>query len=156
MTGNEQGLFEPARAITREEFVKLLLMAIGESVSPDAENVFDDVSESDWFAPYVNTAYKLGLVTGISDTAFGIGRSITRQDMAVMIKRAADYKGISLEKKQDNTLKDMDAVSDYAKESVVALAGASVISGDENAVFNPMGTALREQAAAVICRLQSE
>ena len=102
----------------------------------------------------MNTAHQLGLVNGMPDGTFGIGQEITRQDMAVLAKRAADLKGIVLEQKEARKLADMEQVSGYAKERVQALADAAIISGDENGVFNPMGSALREQAAKIICLLR--
>ena len=154
LTGGGDGYFEPARPILREEYLKLLLLAMDVAAEPAQESVFADVRPDDWFAGYVNTAHQLGLVNGMPDGTFGIGQEITRQDMAVLAKRAADLKGIVLEQKEARKLADMEQVSGYAKESVQALADAAIISGDENGVFNPMGSALREQAAKIICLLR--
>lgn len=152
LTGD--GYFEPARPILREEYLKFLLLAMDIAAEPAQESVFADVRPDDWFAGYVNTAHQLGLVNGMPDGTFGIGQEITRQDMAVLAKRAADLKGIVLEQKEARQLADMEQVSGYAKESVQALADAAIISGDENGAFNPMGSALREQVAKIICLLR--
>ncbi len=50
----------------------------------EAENTFADVGD-EWYKEYVLKAKNLGIVNGVSDTEFGIGSNITRQDMAVMI-----------------------------------------------------------------------
>ena len=156
IAGNGSGFFEPTRFVTREEFLKLLLLAIDEDIIKDAENVFSDVEPYDWFADYINTAYKMGLVNGMPDGSFGVGNEITRQDMAVLVMRAVEYKGIVLETEEKKNLTDIDNVSNYAKESVQNLANAAIISGDENAIFNPTGFASREEAAKIICLIYSE
>ena len=61
---------------------------------------FDDVSESDWFYPYVNTSVQIGLVNGLSDAEFGADDCITREQMAVICMRAIDKLGLSHRRKK--------------------------------------------------------
>ncbi len=153
MEGDGKGNFDPKRPIKREEFLKILLLALDVEIEENGDSVFSDVNSSDWYAPFVNTAYKLGLTNGMGDGSFGVGQTISRQDMAVLANRVAALKGVELTAKGEKKITDIDSVSDYAKESVQILANAGIISGDEYAIFNPEGNALREQAAKIICMM---
>lgn len=153
MEGDGNGNFDPKRPILREEFLKTLLLALGVEIKTDGETAFEDVDSNAWYAPYVDTAYELGISNGMGDGSFGIGQTISRQDMAVLACRVAQLKGIDITSISNKSLTDINSVSAYAKDSVQTLANAGIISGDEYSIFNPEGNALREQAAKIICML---
>ena len=88
VSGDDTGKFNPNDNITREQFLKMLVEAAGIETD-EAENTFADVKDA-WYKPYVLKAKNFGIVNGISDTEFGIGSNITRQDMAVMITRTIE------------------------------------------------------------------
>ena len=153
MEGDGNGKFDPKRAIRREEFLKILLLALNVEINEESESNFKDVDSNAWYAPFVNTAYALEISNGMGDGTFGIGQTISRQDMAVLACRVAQMKGITITSESFKILTDINSVSAYAKESVQLLANAGIISGDEYSIFNPQGNALREQAAKIICML---
>ncbi len=146
--GNK-GFFEPERSITRAEFIKMMVLALGlEETDNDAR--FDDVSDEDWYSGYVKTACAHGLVQGY-DGHFGANDYITREDMCVIVHRGSEGTG-----KTKNSIDFDDAaeISDYARDSVAALCSAGIVNG-ENGSFNPKAPAAREQAAKLvssICR----
>ena len=84
----EDGKFRPDDLVTREEFVKLLLLGMGADGELGTSS-FSDLRLDAWYAPYVVAAEKLGLVSGNGEGQFGVGQPITRQDMAVLCSRAA-------------------------------------------------------------------
>lgn len=143
--------FAPGRNITRAEFVTLLMRGF-DLIDEDAECSFTDVNAgSDWCYNAVASAYKLGIVNGISDTTFGASANISRQDMAVMIMRLLDNQGINLVKVKDyETFADEASISDYAKDSITALYEAGIIDGVGDNKFAPTGTANRAAAAKVL------
>ncbi len=143
--------YEPERNITREEFVKLAVCAFG-IYNSELKADFEDTDADEWYSPYIASAKKEGLVSGISDTEFGIGRNITRQDMAVIIYNGLNKKGHTF---KDNKVQfDDDAsVDEYAKAAVSALAAEQIISGMGNGCFNPKDNATRAQAAQMIYAL---
>lgn len=150
ISGDENGNFRPNSSIIREEFVKMVVVAFGVK---EAENnfVFLDVFDSDWYFEYVGAAYEAGIVHGISEDFFGIKKQISRQDAAVILKRAADYAGIEpKDVKEYNGFYDENEISDYAKESVTALYKSGVISGMPDGSFKPASTCTRAQAAKMI------
>ena len=98
----------------------------------------------------VRAAKELGIVSGVSETEFGVGMRITREDMAVMIARTAEKKGIALSYGTPVEFADASDISSYAVDSVARLSAADVLSGDENGLFTPRGMATRAQAAKII------
>ncbi len=147
--GYDDGSFGVDNNVTREEFVKMLLGAFGEETT-EAESIFIDVDASAWYAPYVNTAAAMGVVSGIEDDVFGTGMKITRQDMSVLIARFLEKKGFTLDGSNAAEFSDDSDISDYAVDGVYALKSAGLISGMDNNRFAPMESATRAQTAKIL------
>jgi len=146
------GKFMPENDITREEFVKLLVLAAG--IETDGEVSFEDVSKDAWHYKYIAAAKNSGIVNGVSEQLFGTGTKITRQDMTVMIYNACKTVGKTFENaSQELGFADADIISDYAKEAVKQLCEAGIIKGRDNNMFAPVGNATRAEAAEIICRM---
>lgn len=143
--------FDPEGKITRGQFVKILAYASGDDLSAySGDSVFADAN-AHWSKANINWAYTNKIVYGKSDTQFAPDANITRQEMAVMIKRYADYKGITLP--QTNapiTFTDEAEIAAWAKEAVSAMQQANIISGFPDGTFAPQGNATRAQAAKMI------
>lgn len=137
-------LFRPEDFITRAEFVKLAVTAFN-ITSEGKQCTFSDVSETDWFYPYVAAAENSGIVKGDA-SFFNPQQNITREDICVILYRI--IKDTQSAEKSD--FADMESVSDYAYEAVAKLAGMSVISGNENGEFQPKSYATRAQTAKMI------
>ncbi len=152
----EDGRFRPNDAVTREEYVKLLMEAFGLKAEGKA-NPFADEAEGAWYTPYLAAARQIGLVNGYEDGRFGVGEQITRQDMATMAYRAIGLVGKTLTATAKETaFSDVDAISDYAREAVTVLQRAGIISGMTDGSFAPEETASRAQAAKIIAGLQAK
>lgn len=137
--------FNPLNNIKREEFVKMLVIALG-IYDETAQADFGDVAENAWYNSYVASAQKAGIVKGDDSGNFGSGNEITRQDMAVMIKRAAK---LSAETSEDVFADDSD-ISDYAKDAVYIMRALGIINGVGDNNFAPKMPANRAQAAKII------
>ena len=151
INGKGEYKFAPEDDVTREEFVKIILNAF--KLSPETEKAaaFEDVEAGAWYEQYVKDAYSLGIINGYSETLFGVGEKITREDMAVIIKRAAALADIAfVEPTEVNPFDDDAEISDYAKDSVYTLKNAGVINGLGNGMFGPKQCATRAQAAVMI------
>ena len=151
LSGDGNGKFRPNDNITREEFTKLVVMAFG---IPSAKNKagFDDVAEENWAKDYINAAYENGIVNGISESKFGFGTNISRQDMALMVLRAAEKMGRTFET-GEITSTDASDIADYAKEAVGKMMKAGIINGFGDNTFLPNANATRAQAAKIIYAL---
>ena len=100
----------------------------------------------------IASAKKAGIVTGVSETEFGLGRNITRQDMAVILYKGAMKKGYTFGKTElDFT--DSSLISAYAFDAVGALASRKIINGMGDGSFAPLEYATRAQAAKMIYSL---
>ncbi len=150
VNGVSDNIYEPGRNVKREEFVKMLVKALGEETD-SVSVVFTDIPEGHWCATYVSKGAEMKLVMGLPDGSFGAGNDITREDMAVILLRAMQRSGCEF---FDSGIDfaDEDAISDYAKEAVAKLSGAGIINGVGNGRFVPMAPATRAEAAVMLSR----
>ena len=146
----EDNKFRPNDNITREEFVKLAALAFG--IDAEGEKTgFSDVTSGDWSYEYIYNAKNAGIINGLGDGRFGKKEYLSRQDMAVMLKRCCDYKGIALNTEgKEIVFSDNGNFSDYAVEAISALTKAGVINGMEDGSFRPLEKCTRAQCAKVI------
>lgn len=156
VSGTGEGLYAPGRAVTRAEFLQLLLNALDlQDASATAD--FGDVAPGAWYYGAVAAGAKLGIAQGRGDGTFGAGDSITREDMAVMLARAIALQGRTVTAGTDGSagpvFADRAAVSGYAQDAVDALARAGLINGFADGTFAPQAQATRAQAATVIYKL---
>ena len=150
ISGYGENTFQPERNITREEFVKILVSVFGFD-KKDSHVEFKDVISDEWYAEFVSIAVANGIVSGISETEFGTGQYITRQDMAVMIRRSADALSKKLETASEFVVfSDDEYISDYAKEDVYFIQQAGIISGKGNGIFAPHDFANRAEAVKML------
>lgn len=150
INGTSDKNFEPHKNVKRDEFAKILAKAFKIDLVSEKQ-YFDDVSPNDWCYDYVNSLYISGVVNGISDRLFGKEEDITRQDICVMICRIVDVvKGDINQVKEKSEFTDGFLISDYAKESVLKMQIAGILSGYEDGTFNPMGKATRVEAAKLV------
>ncbi|MDY3928059.1 MAG: S-layer homology domain-containing protein [Clostridia bacterium] len=147
--GKEKNAFMPNDNITREEFLKIVVMAFG--LKGDTEIKFEDVKEDAWYTPYVKTAVANKIINGVTDTQFGVGMNITRQDMATILGRIIDDIGVQLETVHDTvSFADQDEIAEYAGNYMLVLAKKGVISGMGENKISPKENTTRAQAAKVI------
>lgn len=149
--GNDDGTFGPNNNIKREAFVKMLITAMGISVS-NYETPFKDTKAVAWYYGYVATAVNEGIVNGIEDDFFGVGYNITRQDICVLIHRAFFRAATA----QDADCNDFAEVSDYAKTAVSVMYSKGILNGDDFGNFNPKKPASRAEVSAIFSRLLSK
>lgn len=134
--------FDPQGTVTREQFVKMLCVALG--LTEEAEIAFADVAGDDWSAPYIKKAVKAGLISGVDENTFGYGVGISRQDIAVILHRTIkDTTGTA-------QFADNGEIADYAKDAVGALSGLKILNGFEDGSFKPNASCTRAQAAVII------
>lgn len=152
ISGTGNGNFEPDGLLTREAFVKMLVLATG-FYDENAKCDFSDVPENAWYYSYIASAVNSGLVSGISDTEFGVGRNISRQDMAVLCGRYIKNNKAPEKVREKIRFGDEWQISDYAVEAVYELYQTGIINGMGDNNFNPLGTATRAQGAVIIYNL---
>ena len=149
IAGRTKDIFAPGENVLREEFTKMVVVAF--DLKETADISFDDVKNDDWFKPYLEKAVKAEIVTGEGDS-FGAGKTITRQDMAVIIYRALKYAGKELPTGEAEVFEDYGDIAPYAVEAVAALYKAGIIKGKDNGKFEPEAFATRAETAVIIAR----
>ncbi len=147
INGVDADHFEPDRFVTREEFAKMIACAFG--INGGAAS-FDDVDGAQWYAPFVAALFSNGIVNGISETSFGVGSGISRQDAAVILDRTAAHMGKTLEYDVSALNTFGDYIAPYARDSVLRLYQSGIVSGVSEKVFDAEGTLTRAQAAKLI------
>lgn len=148
--------FVPNEKVTRAEFTKMIVKALGiEDVN--ASESFTDVDNLDWHKAAVATAVKYGIVNGRTDDKFEPNATITRAEMATIASRALtiakDYAAVS---DVDAALKafiDAAAINESLKAGVALAAKEGIVIGEAGGQFNPNSDSTRAQAAVVIYRL---
>jgi len=90
------------------------------------------------------------IVMGIDEETFGIGKTLTREEMATLVYRALEKNGYSFEEAEAAVFTDFDSVSDYAKTAVSAMSNEGLINGFPEGNFLPGGLCTRAQMAVVI------
>lgn len=154
VNGMEPHRFEPDRRVTRSMFVTILGRYCGASAETAFEDLFPDVGETDWFAPYVVWAAGEGLVQGYDDGTFGPGLEITREQMALLLVRFCEARLPGLpEIAEDRPFTDEEEISSWASAGVHQARRWGLVSGRDDGSFDPKGTATRAEMCAIICNL---
>ena len=165
--------FRPDDAVTRGEFTAMLYTALeatgalpqpaetllpdetpvpdetptpDETPAPDEGPLFSDTQDH-WAQDYIEAAADLGLISGTGNHTFSPDRTITRQEMMVLIDRCAD-----LPDENGLGFSDDDEIAFWALEAAARTAAAGLFEGNGGALM-PTGTATRAQAAAVVSRV---
>lgn len=152
MDGTSPNLFSPNVTTTRGMIVTILYRLEG---APDVTgtNIFTDVDEDAWFADAVLWANTNGIVSGYGNGLFGPNNTITREQMAAVLYRYAQYKGYDTAAKADlSGYTDAAQVSDWAVDAICWANAEGLISGTSPTTLTPKGGATRAQAAAILAR----
>jgi len=136
--------FEPERAVTRGEFVKLVVTAFKLKDNGFVTHFID--SKNHWAEPYVAIAESLNIVKGVSDDYFGVDERITREDAAVVLRRIAGTSQTYIKQ----PFSDDDKISEYAVDAVYYLKEKKIIQGKDGNVFEPKSELTRAETSKII------
>lgn len=151
MTGTSATTFEPNTTTTRGMIVSMLHRLEGSPAVGSAD--FSDVASGDWYADPVAWAASEGIVGGYGDGTFGPNDPITREQMASILYRYADYKGLDVSARASlDAYSDADSVSPWASDVMSWAVSEGIISGMTEDTLAPQGTATRAQVAAMFQR----
>jgi len=144
VSGYPDHTFKPNNNITRSEFVSILVKAF--QFESTEGKVYADTANH-WAKTAISTAAELGIVNGYSETSFGPNDPITREQMAVMIVKAAKLPLVE----EGKPFKDSSEISGWAAPSVATATSKGLISGYDGSL-RPKGNATRAEAATVILK----
>jgi hypothetical protein len=143
ISGYPDATFKPDSNITRAEFATILVKAYG--MEPRNGKVFND-TVGHWAQSTLATAEYHGIINGLSPDMFGPDQAITREQMAVMIVKAADLPVINGEM----PFSDSNRVSSWARSFAETARQNGIINGFPDNTFRPQDNATRAQAVTVI------
>ncbi|MCR2807540.1 S-layer homology domain-containing protein [Paenibacillus soyae] len=149
MNGYPDGTFAPEKKMTRAEFAAILVKAF--KLQEKSGTGFADI-ENHWAKAFIDTAAGNGLITGYSAHSFGPDDLITREQMAVMIVRAASLPSSSGEA----SFTDQADISGWAEAAVATAAAGGLIAGYENGSFKPQAHASRAEAVTILLRAMNK
>lgn len=152
MAGTAADVFAPNATTTRAMIVTILYRLEG-SPAVTGTSAFVDVPAGQWYTDAVNWAAANQIVKGTSATTFAPNDSITREQMAAILYRYAQYKGYDVTKRADlSGYSDNSQVSAYAKDALAWANAAKLINGVTNTTLAPQGNATRAQVSAILHR----
>lgn len=155
MSGTSETTFSPDVTTTRGMIVTILYRLEG---SPDLSNEnlgypYADVDANAYYADAVYWARQNGIVSGMSAEQFAPNNAITREQMAAILYRYAQFKGYDVSAKADlSVYTDAAQVSTYATDAMAWANGAQLITGTSQATLTPAGNATRAQVATILMR----
>ena len=155
MDGVAGNLFAPNATLNRAMAVTILYRLEG-SPGLDEENLgypFADVDGDTWYSDAVYWARLNGIVDGVENNHFNPTGSLTREQMATILYRYAQYKGADVSASGDlSGFVDSANVSDWAVDAVKWAVGTGLVNGVEGNALAPQGTSTRAQTAAILAR----
>ena len=154
MVGTGKDRFAPFAATTRAMVVTMLWRLEGEPEAA-AESAFEDVAADAWYAKAVAWAAEMAYVQGTSASSFAPNRAITRQELATLLYRYVQAKGLGFTGLWAFELDfpDADQVADWAHEAICWMNMQEIICGRENGTLDPKTGANRAEIATVFSRL---
>lgn len=147
INGFPDGNFRPDQSITRAEFAKMVVLALG--LHANGADLYPDVISDSWYYSFVAAATEAGLING-DGNGFLPDHMIARQDAATILARAMTYKNKVLPE-FDPEFRDSEYIADYARNAVNSLCGLGIITGD-NGAFRPADSLTRAEASALFVR----
>ena len=141
------GYFRPDDAITRAEVAQVTDNVI--SYEKIADNMFTDVSTTDWFADAVLKLVAAGTLTGNGDGTMTPNNYMTREEAMTMLARAY---GLTVENTQAGITQyaDYQNISDYATGYVGAMTAAGYVGGYEDGTIRPKDYISRAEFVKII------
>lgn len=148
--------FGPDHNVTRAEFAAMIVRALG--LSEEGAARFSDVQGNEWFAGAAGAAYEAGLISGYEDGTFRPDQQISRQELAMMIYNALIFTGnkpvvSGSGQEQLEAFADRAAIASWAQQAVAGIVDADIAEGRSSNLFEPLATATRAEAAAMMKRL---
>ena len=154
LSGYPDGKFRPNNNVTRAEFAKIMISASGIQVAPSNKSSFEDVSTTDWYCPYIESAkdFLTGFQYGGS-AMYLPNKAAIREDIAVALVKLKGYDTSVADLGMIQTMfSDYNSISESAKRYVAVAVERGLVSGYEDGTFRGQRSITRAEAATLIWR----
>ena len=148
MNGVSASRFDPQSGLTRGMIVTVLYRMEGEPEVPEG-SIFTDVPAGEWYSDGVVWAASKGIVNGYGDGKYGPTDPVTREQLAAILNRYADFKGYAIETDALDAA-DAGSVSGWAADNVKWAAANGILETDEKGNIRPTEPASRAEIAHAI------
>lgn len=164
MNGMRENQFAPSAKMTRAMLVTMLyrLESNGSSATAGswdggsdnkAAGQFSDVPSALWYSDAVNWSASVGVVNGMENGKFAPDNNISREHLAVMLYRYAQYKGYDVSVRGDlDAFLDGKTTSAWAQEPMQWAVGCGLLNGLGEGLIVPYKEADRAEVATMVMR----
>lgn len=150
-SGTDSRSFSPNASMTRAMLVTVLYRLEGDP-TVTGRSSFTDVRSGAYYEKSVIWAAANGIVTGTDSTSFSPDAKVTREQLAAILYRYAQYRKLDTDASAKlNSFTDADSVSAYASEALGWAVSEGLINGASGKLM-PKGDATRAQVAAILHR----
>ena len=148
-----EATFTPDGTMTRGMFVAALGRLAGIDPAAYPSSRFSDVAVTAYYAPYVEWAFSNGIIIGAGEKTFAPDAAVTREEMAIMMKRYAAVMGYILPiAREAEIFTDNNKITGSMKSAVQTMQQAGVMNSKGNHLFAPKDIVTRAEAAAILRR----
>lgn len=140
-----QNKANPDLNITRGEFTALIARTLG--LNSDGGRTFSDIPDTHMFFPEIDAASDAGIVMGVGDKLFMPDKTITREEIMLIISRCTENAG-----QESISFTDISKNYTYLEELKAAVS-SGIISGYTDGTFRPKINATRAECAVMLTRL---
>ncbi len=152
MDGIDVGVFGPGITTTRAMLVTMLYRVAGEPYV-SGTNDFADVAANTWYTDAVTWASKNGIVTGVDVGVFNPNGAITREQLATILYRYAEYVGEDVSARASlSRFTDTGSISAYARDAMSWAVAEGILDGRTATELAPTGECTRAEVATMIAR----
>ena len=156
MNGTSVNTFSPYATITRGMLVTILYRLDGEP-AVTGSCPFSDVPSGSYCEQAAIWAASNQIVSGYGNGCFGPSNAVTREQLAVILYRYAQYKGYDLSSSAELTgYADQASIGSFARPAMSWANASGLINGNSSGMLLPKGTATRAQTAVILMRFCEE
>lgn len=153
LTGTSKTTFSPDTAMTRGMLVTVLGRLADADVSSYTSGSFSDVDSDEYYAPYIEWAYKNCIISGTGDRQFAPDRAVTREELALILANYAKAVGYTLPVTREKVAyEDSSSIGSEYLTAVIAMQQAGIMMGQDGNKFNPKASATRAEVSAMLYR----
>lgn len=142
--GYPDGTFRPEKSITRAEAITMLVGLKGYPLI-EARETYKDVDKNKWYAPYIDAAYREGILEEKEGENFRPDENIKRGELAQIISH--------IDKKNDAKAPFTDIEGYKYKKAIDQSYGNKRIMGYPDNTFRPNAEITRAETVAILNRL---
>ena len=152
-SGTTDTSFSPDTAMDLKMLVTVLGKLVGADVSAYKTSIFTDVAAGKYYLPYVEWAYKKGIISGTGNGKFAPERAVTREEIALILQNYAKATGYTLPVTCEAiTFADNSSIASAYANAIRSMQQTGIMVGGSGNKFNPKAGATRAEVASMLHR----